>query len=420
VCVTQESTSNADGGRKLLGRAKVPIRFGEQVIVSILYNHDANPVHHRPDHAIQWMLGLLAAQGIAGNEEGLRNAGPEQRAYTLGSQLLAGPDVVVMPGIVLAAICYERFVPPEDVTVSITCTFTYPLLVPTKGEVEVEAEAYELASTGATASAVPGGRSIQIDAYGPGVSGNRVRLLKIEALIYAAGTDANMLYEKVVAPQFAELSKLKDKLPGMPALHHQSSISVEDRRRYSRIVEPHEPGEELNVLPISESAWQCKIPRVLTEVIDLFRHTEAYMKEVREYYGNREDETERRKAIAEYVAKERKYNQLPAEREAKRVEYLTQLQQQLYARQHTVFDPRKFRGGSATKPGVQILLDLQMHDMKLRRAIHRFYTCGRLKDDIVFMGEATVTAQPLVTKALADFLSEINLSFNTLKLMEYK
>ena len=65
--------------RVSLGSQKVHIQFGEQVIVSILYNHDANPVHHKPDHAIQWMLGLLAAQGVGGSEGGLEQATPEER-----------------------------------------------------------------------------------------------------------------------------------------------------------------------------------------------------------------------------------------------------------------------------------------------------------------------------------------------------
>ena len=159
---------------------------------------------------------------------------------------------------------------------------------------------------------------------------------------------------------------------------------------------------------------------MLTEVIDLLKHSETYTKEVRAYYNGRADEAERIEAIRRYVAKERKYGLIAAEKEAARVEYLSELQQHLYARQHTVFDPRVFRGGPATTPGIQIILDLQLCDMKLRRAIHRFYNCGRQKESIVFMGEATVTAQPLVTTELANFLCEINHSFSTLRLMEYK
>ena len=36
------------------------------------------------------------------------------------------------------------------------------------------------------------------------------------------------------------------------------------------------------------------------------------------------------------------------------------------------------------------------------------------------MGEATIMAQPLVTRELANFLCEINYAFDTLKLLEYK
>src|SRR5476651_340087 len=102
--------------RNAIGRAIVPVQFGEQVIVSLLYNHDANPVHHRPDHAIQWMLGLLSSQSVGGTDESLEGAGPDERTYALGTKILARQDVVVMPGIVLAAICYERFVSPAELT----------------------------------------------------------------------------------------------------------------------------------------------------------------------------------------------------------------------------------------------------------------------------------------------------------------
>src|SRR4051812_44833279 len=124
-----ESAQPSDN-RQTLGHASVPVQFGEQVIVSILYNHDANPVHHRPDHAIQWMLGLVAMQGVGADDPALQHAGPEERTYVMGTRLLAQQDVVVMPGIVLAAICYERFIAPNDVTVSTTTSFTHPLLVP--------------------------------------------------------------------------------------------------------------------------------------------------------------------------------------------------------------------------------------------------------------------------------------------------
>ncbi|HYG77423.1 MAG TPA: hypothetical protein VEK08_20620 [Planctomycetota bacterium] len=409
--------NGVQNGRVPLGKARVPVQFGEQVIVSILYNHDANPVHHRPDHAIQWMLGLLAAQGVGGTEGGLEKAGPAERTYTLGTKLLARQDVVVMPGIVLAAICFERFIAPEEITVSITTSFTYPLLVPTKGAVDVTVEAYEVPPTENQSGKLPGCRSIQIEAFGPGITNQQVRLLKMEATVFRADASPDAVYEKVVAPQFAELSKMVGKLPGFPALMHPSSISSEDRRRYSRIVEP---GQQIHAKPITESAWQCKIPRVLTEVIEHLRHNDAYQKEVTSYYSARPEEAERREAIRRYVAKEIKYGWLKESDEAARVEALAETAQHLYARQHTVFDPRKFRkGGAATAPGAQMHLDLNLSDMKLRRSIHRFYTAGRLKDDPVFMGEATVMSAPLVTRDLANFLVEINHSFSTLKLFEY-
>jgi hypothetical protein len=413
--VTQESTPNSN--RTPLGSAIVPVQFGEQVIVSILYNHDANPVHHRPDHAIQWMLGLLSAQGVGGNEGGLEAAGAEERTYALGTKLLARQDVVVMPGIALGAICYERFVPPSELTVSITTTFTYPLLVPTKGDVDVIVEAYETPATGPAAGVVPGGRTVTIEAFGPGITGAKVRLLKIEALVYKAGTSAELVYEKVCVPMFEEMSRQSASLPGLTSIAHPSSISQEDRRRYSRIVEP---GFE-KPRPITESAWQCKIPRVLTEIIEHFKHDDVYQAEVKKYYTGRADEEERRAAITRYVAKEIKYKWLKPAQEQTRVEHLMHLQQHLYARQHTVFDPRCFREtGSATAPGAQIYLDLRLTEMKLRRGIHKLFTQGRLKDKPVFMGEAMVTAQPLVTRELANFLCEINHAFNTLRLLEYK
>ncbi len=105
---------------------------------------------------------------------------------------------------------------------------------------------------------------------------------------------------------------------------------------------------------------------------------------------------------------------------AVRVAELAGPTQQLYFRQHTVFDPRLFvPGGPATKGGTPFILDLHLYETRLRRGIHRFYTGARLGDRQVFMGEATVTGQPLVTKELANFLSEINYSFSTLKLFEY-
>lgn len=418
---------NGDNTQRIsLGRENVPIQFGEQVIVSILYNHDANPVHHKPDHAIQWMLGLLAAQGVGGSEDGLERAGPEERTYTLGTRLLERQDMVVMPGIVMAAIAHERFVKPGELTVSMTTTFTYPLLVPTKGAVDVSVEALEVPP--ASARSLPEGcREVQIEAYGPGVSDAPVRLLRIEALVLRPDASPDTVYQQFVAPRFAELSKALGKLAGMPALSHPSAISQEDRRRYSRIVDPaamsapSDNGANRGLRPISESAWQCKIPRVLTEVIDHLRNNDAYQNEVKAYYAGRADETERREAIRRYVAKELKYGWLRPEQEAARIEELAQLRQHLYARQHTLFDPRCFRAnGSATVTGAQMFLDLQLVDMKLRRAVHRFFTRGRLKDEPVFMGEATIMAQPLVTRELANFLCETNHSFSTLRLFSYK
>jgi hypothetical protein len=417
--------ASADHNRVLLGRATVPVQFGEQVIVSLLYNHDANPVHHKPDHAIQWMMCLLAAQGIGGSEGGLEKASAEERTYTLGTKLLAKPDVVVMPGIVLAAMCAERFIPRGELIANMTATFTYPLLVPTKGSVDVTMEAWQTPAVAARPSP-PGCRTIQIEAFGPGVSDSPVRLLKIEALIAGPGAAVDHVYEQVVVPQFGELNSSLGKLPDMPALTHQSGISQEDRRRYTRIVDPGGPhaaegGGNGGVWPITESAWQCKIPRVLTEVIEHLRQNEPYLTQVRDYYTGRTDEAERREAIKRYVAKEIKYGWLDAAHETVRVEELSRLRQHLYARQYTVFDPRQFRGGSpATTSGAQIYLDLELTDVKLRRAVHRFFTRGRLKDQTVFMGEATIMAQPLVTKELANFLCETNHAFETLKLFSYK
>ncbi len=403
--------------RQLIGRALIPIQFGEQVIVSILYNHDANPVHHRPDHAIQWMLGLLAAQGVGGTDGSLTNAGPEERTYTLGTRLLASQDAVVMPGVALASICYEHFIDPSELTTSISTTFTYPLLVPTKGDVVVTVEAYELPDT--SAGALAGSRKIQIEAFGPSLTGGQTRLMKLDAVVFKAGTSREDVYQSVVKPQFDELSKTANKLPGMPELAHPSSISQEDRRRYNRIVEP---GSESKARPITESAWQCKIPRVLTEVIDILKYNEPYQKEVKAHYAGRADEAERVAAIRRYVEKERKYNLFGDDKVAPRIEKIAALQQHLYARQHTVFDPRHFKeGAEATTAGTQILLDLHLSEMRLRRAMHRFFTCGKLKSgEAVFMGESTVMAQPLVTKELANFLCETNHAFDTLKLMEYK
>jgi hypothetical protein len=97
------------------------------------------------------------------------------------------------------------------------------------------------------------------------------------------------------------------------------------------------------------------------------------------------------------------------------------MQRHLYARQHTVFDPRCFREqGVATAAGTQMHLDLNLCEVRLRRGLHRLLTRGRLKEEPVFMGEATVLAQPMVTRELASFLCEVNYRFDTLKLFEYK
>jgi hypothetical protein len=300
-------------------------------------------------------------------------------------------------------------------TASISASFTYPLLVPTKGAVDVTVEAYEIPTLGA----LPGCRTIQIEAFGPSLTGSPTRLIKLDTVVFRSGTSRDEVFESVVRPQFGELAQLANRLPGMPALTHPSSISSEDRRRYSRIVER---GSEATARPITEAAWQSKIPRVLTEVIDHLRHNEPYQREVTAYYAGRADEAARIEAIQRYVEKEHKYKWIAEDKKAARVEKLAAMQQHLYARQHTVFDPRHFRDGAeATTAGTQIMLDLHLSEMRLRRALHRFYTCGRLRSgDAVFMGESTVMAQPLVTRELANFLYEINHSFETLKLFEYK
>ncbi|MBI3828539.1 MAG: hypothetical protein HY291_03425 [Planctomycetes bacterium] len=401
--------------RTPLGRVEVPVRFGDQVVTSMLFNHDANPVHHKPDHAVQWMLGLLSSTVFAG-DGALAQASAEERTYTMGSSLLGRQDIVVMPGAVMAAIAYERFVPPEEVIVSITTTFTYPLLVPTKGEVLVRLDGFELRSdptAGAAEKGLGNARHLLIEAHGPGLDGLPVRLVKLEAVLYPAGVAPEAVYEKIVAREFESLSKLSSAKQDMPSLSHSSAISEEDRRRYARIL-----GIERG---ITCTAWQAKIPRVMTEIIDHLRSHTGYQKEVRAYYDGRADEAERREAIAKYVQKEIKYRAIREQDAEARVNELAELTQQLYARQHTVFDPRLFvPGGPATKGSTPFILDLHLSEMRLRRGIHRFYTGARLQDRQVFMGEAMVTGQPLVTKELANFLCEINHSFATLKLFEYQ
>src|SRR5208283_4451363 len=130
--------------------------------------------------------------------------------------------------------------------------------------------------------------------------------------------------------------------------------------------------------------------------------------------ASRADEAERREAIKRYVAKEIKYHWLREAQGDARVNELMALRAHLYARQQTVFDPRCFReNGGATATGTQMLFDLQLAEIRLRRNIHRLFTSGRINTEPVFMGEATVTAQPLVTRELANFLCEINYSFDT-------
>jgi hypothetical protein len=395
------------------GSASVPVRFGDQVITSLLFNHDANPVHHKPDHAVQWMLGLFAGSTGLGVTEALAGAGPEERTYALGAELLRQQDIVVMPGVILAAIAFERFVQPDELTASMTATFTYPLLVPTKDAVEVRLEATEQQGPLPGKERLGPARRLVIEAHAPGIEGARVRLMKLEVLVFPARADAEAVVREVVAPEFDRLRALTEKKPGLPALSHPASISEEDGRRYAHIVGL--------ARPITPAAWQAKIPRVLTEVTDLFRRNEAYQTEVKAYYANREDEAERHRAIERYVRKEVKYGHLAEADVAARVEELAAIPQLLYARQHTVFDPRLFAGGGpASVPGTRINLDLSLHEIRLRRGIHRFFTGGRLGERQVFMGEAMVTGQPLVTKELANFLCEINHSFETLRLFEYR
>jgi hypothetical protein len=397
-----------------LGTVVVPVRFGDQVITSLLFNHDANPVHHKPDHAVQWMLGLLAGAAGAGASEALAAATPEERTYTLGVELLQRQDVVVMPGAILAAMGYERFIAPEELTVALTTTFTYPLLVPTKGEVTVEVAGTEQRQALPEHPALGPARRVTLEAHGPGLLGARVRLMTLVALVFPPQASAQDVYTQIAEPEFARLRKLGEQKPDLPAHSHPAVISTEDARRYARIV-----GVERSVSP---AAWQAKIPRVLTEVIDHIRNHAAYQAEAKAYQAGRADEAERRAAIARYVEQECKYRHLRQEDAPARLEELAALTQLLYARQYTVFDPRLFLPrASAAVPGAPMRLDLVLYEARLRRGIHRFLTAARLLDDRqVFMGEATVTGQPLVTRGLANFLCEINHSFNTLRVFEYR
>jgi hypothetical protein len=162
---------------------------------------------------------------------------------------------------------------------------------------------------------------------------------------------------------------------------------------------------------------------VLTEVIDLLRESDAYRKETKAYYEGRDDERERREAIRKYVEKEVKYGRISAGAAHERVDELAGIPQLLYAKQETVFDPRLFAGkGSATEHHVRFILDLHLHELRMRRGIHRFFTGARMDAGgaQVFMGEATITAQPLVTRELAEFFREVNFDFSTLHLFEYQ
>ena len=409
---TEDPPLNGSAERVSLGEVTVPISFGDQIITSLLFNHDANPVHHKPEHAMQWMLGLLSGTAISHVEDNLAKTAPEERMYALGTALLKNSDQVVMPGAVLAALSYEHFVPPEEHCISVTTVFTYPLLVPTKGAVNVRLEGYELTGKSTPESGQGKARHLLIEAHGPSLTGRTVRLLKMEALTFPSNASAEVAFELLVKREFERLTKLSEPAATQPGISHPASISGEDGRRYARMVE--------RPRPITPLAWQAKIPRVLTEVIDYLRHHDAYQKEVKAYYAGREDEAERHRAIERYVRKEIKYHHTREADLSRRVEELAGLTQQLYARQHTVFDPRFFTPeGPAVKPSTPFTLDLKLFETRLRRGIHRFFTGGRMKDQQVFMGEALVTGQPLVTRELANFLCEINYSFNTLRLFDY-
>jgi hypothetical protein len=396
-----------------LGQRVVPVSFGDQVITSLLFNHDANPVHHKPDHAVQWMMGLLSTNAVSGAEERLAMAGGEERTYTLGYRMLRRQESVVMPGIILAAISYECFIKPTDRTVSITTTFTYPLLVPTKGMVEVEIEAYELPGRSTEEEGVGRSRHVLIEAYGPSVTGSRVQVLKLEAVVYPKKTSPDALYENVVSREFKKLERRASQSPDLPQLQHPGAISEENRRQYAQIV-----GADRKITP---STWQAKIPRALTEFNDRLRVHEGYLAEVKAYYEGRADEAERRQAIERYVMKEQKYRCIAEDAVKDRVEAIAGLTQRLYARQHTVFDPRMFsRKHPAVTPGSRFVLDLRLYELRLRRGIHRFYTGALIDDQPVFMGDAMVSGQPLATQGLLEFLCEINHSFETLQLFEYQ
>ena len=402
--MAEEIGAVASSARRSLGRVTVPVRFGEQIITSLLYNHDANPVHHRADHAVQWLLGLFSSNPPGESAEGV---GAEERLYTLATGLLERPERVVMPGVVLAALCFEQFVRPDEPVAQITSNFTYPLLVPLKGEVQMTVEGYEV-----SAQTELGGRRLEIEAYSAGPAGAPARLLKMEALVFAPEADREAVFQRHVAPQFAELGALTAKLPDLPRLHHPAAISKDDRRRYLRMV-----GKEHGITP---SAWQAKITRVLTEIIDVLLASPPYVAEVTKYYAERQEEKERRAAIARYVGKEVKYRRVAESGREARVEQLSRLALHVYARQHTAFDVRLFGvDGPATAPASPFILDLSLHDMRLRRGVHRFYTGARLNGRPVFMGEAMVMRSPLVTRELAEFLCEVNCSFDTLRLFEY-
>jgi hypothetical protein len=77
-----------------------------------------------------------------------------------------------MPGVALASMCYGACRTAE-LTASMATTFTYPLL-PTTGAVM---DAYEIADPISVRC-----RKIQLEAFGPGLSGTPVRLMRLDAV----------------------------------------------------------------------------------------------------------------------------------------------------------------------------------------------------------------------------------------------
>ena len=178
----------------------------------------------------------------------------------------------------------------------------HPLLVPTKGSVDVAVEAYSSPLPNA-----PHGRRVTIEAFAPGLMQVPVRVLKIEATVFSANASADVVYKDIVAPAVCRFGQDERETAGDAGLDARFGESApEDRRRFSRIVDPVSDapeGSNGKSRLISESAWQCKIPRVLTEVIDHLRNCEPYQAEVKAYYSGRNDETERRVAIRRYAEK---------------------------------------------------------------------------------------------------------------------